>query len=131
MAALIVDGHVRSMQAEHLVDVKSSDQHVVKPWFNGKLTFSPKVTDFKDKGFPLEGGRLDYVNNQDTAALVYKRNQHIINVFEYPGSGSSGIEDFQQRGYNILHWAKDGMQYWVVSDLNQSELGQFAELLRE
>ena len=130
MAALVVDGHVRSMQFNHLVDIPSSDQHVVKPWFNGKVPFSPKVTDFKDKGFPLDGGRLDYVN-QDAAALVYKRNQHIINVFEYPGGGSSGIRDFQQRGYNILHWAKDGMQYWVVSDLNQPDLRQFAELLRE
>src|SRR5215831_11583746 len=131
MAQQLVDNHVRSMMASHLVDIPSSDQHVVKPWFNGKLTFSPRVTDFKDKGFPLEGGRLDYVDKQNAAALVYKRNQHIINVFQYPTSGSSGLNDFQQRGYNILHWAKGGMEYWVVSDLNQGELRQFVELLRE
>lgn len=131
MAALVVDGHVRSMMANHLVDVPSSNTHQVKPWFQGKLSFSPKVTDFKDKGFPLEGGRLDYVDNRDAAAVVYKRNQHIINVFEYPAGGRAGLEDFQQRGYNIIHWAKDGLEYWVVSDLNQPELRQFAELLRE
>ncbi|HEY6969284.1 MAG TPA: anti-sigma factor [Candidatus Angelobacter sp.] len=131
MAALVVDGHVRSMQANHLVDVPSSDQHTVKPWFQGRVSFSPKLADFKDKGFPLEGGRLDYVDNKTAAAVVYKRNQHIINVFEYPGSGSSGIAEFQQRGYNVLHWTRDGMQFWVVSDLNESELRQFGELLRE
>ena len=131
MAALVVDGHVRSLQATHLVDVQSTDQHTVKPWFQGKVNFSPKVTDFKEKGFPLEGGRLDYVDNKDAAAVVYKHNQHNINVFEYPGNGSSGIEEFQQRGYNVLHWAKDGMQFWVVSDLNESELRQFADLLKE
>jgi anti-sigma factor RsiW len=131
IAELVVDGHIRSMLATHLVDVQSSDQHQVKPWFNGRLNFSPKVTDFGDKGFPLEGGRLDYVDNKNTAALVYKRNQHVINVFEYPASGSAGLKDFQQRGYNIFHWAGNGMDYWVVSDLNQPELRQFAELLKE
>ena len=130
MAQLLVDNHVRSMMASHLVDIPSSDQHVVKPWFNGKLTFSPKVTDFKDKGFPLDGGRLDYVDNESAAALVYKRNQHIINIFEYPGGGSSSSKVFQERGYNIVHWTNEGMQYWVVSDLNLPELQQFVELMK-
>jgi anti-sigma factor RsiW len=113
------------------MDVLSQDTHTVKPWFIGKVSFSPQVADFGEKGFPLTGGRVDYLNNQTVAALVYKRNQHMINVFEYPGGGSSSVKDFQQRGYNILHWTKDGMEYWVISDLNETELRQFAELLRD
>src|SRR5215510_1366455 len=131
MAGLEVDEHIRSMMADHLVDVRSSEHHVVKPWFQGRLSFSPVVPDLKDKGFPLEGGRLDYVDNKPAAALVYKRSQHIINVLEYPANGSSGLKVSQQRGYNVIHWAKDGMEYWVVSDLNEPELRQFAGLLRE
>jgi len=131
MAGLVVDEHIRSMMADHLVDVRSSEHHVVKPWFQGRLSFSPVVPDLKDKGFPLEGGRLDYVDNKSAAALVYKRSQHIINVLEYLANGSSGLKVSQQRGYNVIHWAKDGMEYWVVSDLNEPELRQFAGLLRE
>jgi anti-sigma factor RsiW len=129
----VIDDHVRSMIVDNggFVSVRSSNQHTVKPWFNGKISFSPKVADLADKGFPLQGGRLDYMNQQTVAALVYRRNQHIINVFEYPDSGVSRPKVDQERGFNVIYWTKDGMQYCVVSDLNMSELKEFAGLLRE
>lgn len=133
LASLVIDEHVRSLLdgASHLVDVPSSNQHVVKPWFQGKIDFSPKVTDFADKGFPLVGGRLDYLDNKEAAALVYKRYQHVINVFIYPNGESSGQKVYQERGYNVISWSRDGMEYYVVSDLNLAELQQFAEIVRE
>ena len=133
LAALAIDNHVRSLQdgTSHLVDVVSSNQHVVKPWFNGKLDYSPKVTDFADKGFPLTGGRLDYLNNRNVAALVYKRYQHVINVFVYPDNKDSAADVYQKNGYNVIYWVREGMGYCVVSDLNLAELQQFTEMLKE
>ena len=133
LAALAVNEHIRSMldEGNHLLDVVSSNQHVVKPWLSSKISFSPKVTDFTDKGFPLAGGRLDYLDHQEAAALVYKRYQHVINVFIYPAPGSSGQNVYQERGYNVIYWKRDGMQYYVVSDLNVTELEQFAGMLKE
>lgn len=133
LAALVIDDHVRSMQdgTSHLVDIPSSNQHVVKPWFNGKLDYSPKVTDFGDKGFPLIGGRLDYLNNRNVAVLVYKRYQHVINVYVYPVNESSAQKVYQKNGYNVIYWSRDGMEYGVVSDLNLAELQQFAGMLKE
>lgn len=127
---VVVDNHIRSLLMGHLADVASTDQHTVKPWFNGKLSFSPKVADFRDQGFPLIGGRLDYMDDQTVAALVYKRRQHVINVFTYPHSDPVHPLASEQRGYHIIQWAESGMEYWVVSDLNPPELQQFAELLR-
>lgn len=127
----VVDNHIRSMLANHLADVPSSDQHTVKPWFNGKLDFSPKVQDFNDKGFPLVGGRLDYMDNQTVSVLVYKRRQHIINVFSYPSSAEYGPLTTEKKGYNLVHWATHGMEYWTISDLNIAELQDLTTLLRQ
>ncbi len=132
IAREVVSSHIRSLMPNHLTDVPSSDQHTVKPWFNGRLDFSPTVKDLAADGFPLVGGRLDYVNRRPVAALVYQRRKHLINVYIWPsGSGSDERERAESRqGYNVIHWARAGMTYWVASDLNASELEQFAALLR-
>lgn len=132
LAQQSTDAYIRSMMAEnHGMDVISAESHTVKPWFNGRVSFSPKVVDFADKGFALAGGRVDYLDGQRAAVLVYRRNQHMIDVFIYPNENNSGLSVRQERGYNIASWSKDGMQYWVVSDLNQAEMQQLAGLLRE
>jgi anti-sigma factor RsiW len=121
--------HLRSMQGDnHLMDVVSTDQHTVKPWFDGKLDFAPPVKDLKDEGFPLAGGRLDFMHGRPVAALIYHRNKHIINVFVWPGE--SGESSSEKQGYNLVHWSDGGMTFWAVSDLNAGELGQFANLLQ-
>jgi anti-sigma factor RsiW len=131
----VVDGvianHVRSLLATHLVDVASSDQHTVKPWFDGKVDFAPEVHDFAMSGFPLVGGRLDYLDGKTVVALVYQRNKHPINVFILPGTGGGETSPVStiRRGYNVLSWNHRDMKYWAVSDLNETELRQFASLL--
>ena len=128
----LVANHVRSLLATHLVDVASSDQHTVKPWFDGKVDFAPDVRDLAAEGFPLVGGRLDYLDNRTVVALVYDRHKHPINVFVVPQSAqtSSRTGTLKRRGYNLVHWSRDGMDYWAVSDLNGLELQQLAERLR-
>ena len=132
VADAVVAAHVRSLLANHLTDVASSDQHTVKPWFQGKLDYSVSVTDWVAQGFPLVGGRLDYVEDTPAAALVYKRNQHVVNLFVWPSKrgGDEPLQRLSRRGYNAYCWAKDGMHYWAVSDLNEGELQQFIELVR-
>jgi anti-sigma factor RsiW len=129
----ILTSHIRSLMPGHLTDVVSSDQHTVKPWFNGKLDFSPSVYDFAGAGYPLIGGRLEYLAGRPVAALVYGRRQHIINVFLWPTSeGASGGPGFGSRqGYHLLHWNTADYTYWVVSDLGMAELREFAQLLRQ
>jgi anti-sigma factor RsiW len=127
----VVNNHIRSMLANHLTDIASSDQHTVKPWFNGKLNFSPEVADFSDKGYPLIGGRLDYMNNNTVAVTIYKRRQHIINVFSYPTTTHLDPVVSETRGYSLIHWSYHGLECWVVSDLNRDELQSFVDLLRD
>lgn len=125
-----ISSHVRSLMAEHLIDVVSTNPHTVKPWFNGKIDFAPTVKDLASDGFPLIGGRLDYLNGHAVAALIYKRNQHTINVFVWPAKHiESGI--IQTRGFNVINEDVDGLQYSIVSDLNSSELSDFARLLQQ
>ena len=125
----VLDNHVRSLMASHLVDVPSSDQHTVKPWFDGKVDFSPPVVDLGDNGFELVGGRLDYIDGRPVATVVYRRRQHVINVFMWPDSESSSLNAHSYNGYHLLNWDSGGLQYWMVSDLNAQELREFEELL--
>jgi anti-sigma factor RsiW len=127
LAEQVVSSHIRSLMANHLSDVVSSDQHTVKPWFSGKLDFAPVVKDLSSSGFPLAGGRLDYLADHPVAALVYKHRQHTINVFLWPSPESnSSPRTMTIKGYSVVHWTQSHMAYWAVSDLNAAELGGFA-----
>jgi len=125
-----VSGHIRSLMANHLTDVASTDQHTVKPWFSGKLDFSPPVTDFAGADYPLVGGRLDYLQGHSVAALVYMHRKHIINVFVWPmASAPERITPAAtQQGFHVIHVTHAGMAYWVVSDLNAEDLASFARM---
>src|SRR5713226_5871955 len=126
----VLDSHLRSMLADHLFDVPSSDHHTVKPWFDGKLDFAPAVPDLNKEGFALAGGRLDYVKDRPVAGLVYRRRQHVINLMCWPQAGDEATKLETDHGYNLLHWTRGGMTYWVVSDLNVQELKEFASLVQ-
>jgi anti-sigma factor RsiW len=131
VAEAIVDSHVRALMGEHLFDVRSTDQHTVKPWFLGKLDFSPPVDDLARLGFPLVGGRLEYVAGRPAAALVYMRAQHTINLFVWP-AGSANVRSGARsiRGFHVRHWIRADMSFWAVSDLNDAELDQFVRALQ-
>lgn len=131
LARELVADHVRSLMATHLTDVLTSDQHTVKPWFTGKLDFSPRVRDLTTDDFDLVGGRLDYVDGHSAAAIVYQRRKHVINLFTWPAkSGDEPPHATALQGFNLVEWTQDGMYYCAISDLNQEELGQFVELVR-
>ena len=122
----LVAGHVRSQLAGHLIDVVTSDQHVVKPWFGGKLDFSPPVIDLADQGFPIAGGRLDYIGRRTVAAIVYRRGRHVINLFVWPAkSGEAPAGAARHDGYSIAWWTQGGLEFWAVSDIDPDDLAKF------
>jgi mycothiol system anti-sigma-R factor len=123
----LVASHVRSLLAEHLTDIQSSDRHTVRPWFNGKVDVAPPTVDLAKEGFPCLGGRLDYIENQVVAVLVYKRGSHVINLFvrSAPDEQDLGPRDSMFRGYNLRQWRRDGMEFWAVTDASEPELDIF------
>jgi anti-sigma factor RsiW len=125
----VVSAHLRSLQAGHLTDVLSTDQHTVKPWFNGKLDVAPPVVDLTAQGFTLIGGRLDYVDTRPIGAIVYRRRSHVINLFVAQTASTerraAKIEALQ--GFNIRRWSERGLNFWAVSDLAKDELAEFGE----
>lgn len=123
----MVASHIRSLLANHLVDIPTSDRHVVKPWFNGKIDFSPPTPDLKDKGFPLVGGRLDYVGGRTVPAIVYRRNLHTINVFAWPAGAAPAAEAVASDGYTLVHWRQGDLDFWAVSDVAGGDLTQFRD----
>ena len=129
LAQEIVSSHIRSLMANHVMDVVSTDQHTVKPWFNGKLDFSPPVKNLAAQEFPLIGGRLDYIGGRSVAALVFQRHKHVINLFIWPAKemDSRPVAIAPGHGYNLIHWSDGEMTFWAVSDLNEKELMEFVQ----
>ena len=126
LLAQLTDSHLRSLMGNHLTDVATSDQHTVRPWFEGKLDFAPPVEDLSAQGFPLIGGRVEYIGGRAAAALVYQRRQHFVNLFIWPETGAEELSAAKpQRGYNFFHWTSNGMTFWAVSEINEEELRGF------
>ncbi len=133
LAEWVVAGHVRSLQVNHLKDVRSSNRHEVKPWFDGKLDFSPQVPDLSSQGYVLSGGRLDYLADRPVAALVYQRRIHRINVFTWPAVNDEEkpVQALSRQGFHLRSWQRAGMTWWAISDLNDQELDEFVRLFQE
>ena len=130
LTGALVAGHIRALQPGHLMDVVSTDQHTVKPWFDGRLDYAPPVKDLKAEGFPLAGARLDYASGRPVAALVYQRRQHVIDLYVWPAGSAArhGPGTAEHSGYNVIRWSQDGMEFWAVSDVSARELDDFARL---
>ena len=133
LATELIASHARSLMANHLTDVTSSDQHTVKPWLDAKLDFAPAVVDLSKDGFPLLGGRLDYLENRAVAALVYQRRKHFINLFVWPAEPNTTEAEkmMSRQGYQLLHWADSDFNYWAVSDVSESDLQIFKQLVEK
>jgi mycothiol system anti-sigma-R factor len=129
LATQLIASHVRSLMASHLTDVGSSDQHTVKPWLDTKLDFAPPVFDLTSDGFPLVGGRLDYIENRPVAALVYQRRKHFINLFIWPAESVMTVADktISHQGYQLVHWIDGDFNYWAVSDVSEGDLQLFKQ----
>ena len=126
----LVASHFRALMSERLADVASADQHTVKPWFSGKLDYSPPVTDLAAQGYALVGGRLDYVNERQVAALAYRHRKHDIDLYVWPDAAGSILpREATRRGFHLRHWSAAGMHYAAISDMNVQELDEFARLL--
>jgi anti-sigma factor RsiW len=128
----VATAHVRSLMAEnHLNDVISTDQHTVKPWFEGKLDFAPAVTDLADAGYALMGGRLDYMDGRPVAALTYRHRLHVVNLFEWPAARGADVpaQILARNGYAIAHWRRGGLEYWAISDIAPADLLELAKRL--
>ncbi len=126
----IVSSHVRSLQPGHLTDVQTTNQHIVKPWFNGRIDFSPPVPELADQGFPLAGGRLDSINGKTVAAIVYRRRLHTVNLFVWPAKDAAE-RSFVKDGFAVREWSRNGLRYAAVSDIPASELQQFHKLFEQ
>jgi anti-sigma factor RsiW len=126
----VVAAHLRALMSNHLFDVASTDQHTVKPWFAGKVDFVPPVVDYKDKGFPLRGGRLEYLDGHRLAVMVYGRRKHVIDMLVYPKTQNEAVKEWSESGFSAAHWASDGFDYSLVSGLNQKDLHEFIELIQ-
>lgn len=126
----VVAGHIRALEPGHLEDIVSSNEHNVKPWFDGRLDFAPPVKDLASANFPLAGGRLDYLDNRTVAALVYRHGEHVIDLFIWPAPGDRAPEAAAYHGYNAVHWTDGGMTFWAVSDLELNQLQDFVRLWR-
>jgi anti-sigma factor RsiW len=124
-----VSAHIRSLQAGHLMDVVTSDQHTVKPWFNGKLDVAPPVIDLTAEGFTLLGGRLDYIDGEPVGSVIYQRRKHVINLFvaQHLGAARASVLSKTVQGYNVRHWSSQGLDFWAVSDLAGDELDEFVQ----
>jgi len=129
-ANAIVASHVRGLISNRAIDVVSSDRHTVKPWFNGRIDYAPDVRDLGAAGFPLVGGRLDYVDGQRVAVIVYRRNQHPIDVFVIPGNNSGKLGETERQGYQLASWEAHGMRYWAVTDASAGDLRMFVQAWR-
>jgi anti-sigma factor RsiW len=126
----IVSSHVRSLQPGHLTDVQTTNQHIVKPWFNGRIDFSPPVPELADAGFPLAGGRLDSIDGKTVAAIVYHRRLHTVNLFVWPAK-DGGERSFVKDGFAVKEWSRNGLRYAAVSDISPAELQQFHKLFEQ
>ena len=132
LATQLIASHVRSLMANHLADVPSSDQHTVKPWLDARLDFALPVVDLANAGFPLIGGRLDYLDQRPVAALVYQRRKHFINLFVWPAADANRTtKEISHQGYHLLHWVEGDFNYWAVSDVNKEDLQNFQHLFEE
>lgn len=131
-AMAVIGSHIRSLQAEHLTDVMTSDQHTVKPWLSARLDVSPPVRDLKDEGFPLVGGRMDYVEGHPAAAVVYRRAKHVINLFAWASSGKDeAFHEETRQGFHVVTWRHAGIRYYAVSDVEADQLAEFAKLVAQ